>query len=90
MKETLQVQKLAEYFKKNLGKGYTPDSLRWALINQGYQRTSVEKALELANFELARQAPLLREKPVIKHEIIDETGKPVEIKKPWWKRIFGL
>jgi hypothetical protein len=85
MKETVQVRKLAEYFKKNLGKGYTAESLKWALINQGYQRISVEQALELANMEMAHEAPVFKEKPVITHEIIDEAGKPVEIKKPWWK-----
>ena len=29
-------EQLAEYFKRNLKKGYTADSLKWALINQGY------------------------------------------------------
>lgn len=90
MKETVHERRLAEYFKKNLRKGYTADSLKWALINQGYQRTSVEKAVELANQELAKEAPVLKEEPVITHEIIDETGKPVEVKKSWWKRLLGL
>mgnify|MGYP001575609665 CR=1 FL=1 len=90
MKETIHVRRLAEYFKKNLKKGYTPDSLKWALINQGYQRTSVEKAIELVNQELARQAPILREQPIITHEILDEKGKPVDVKKSWWKRLLGL
>jgi len=90
MGETVHVKNLTEYFKKNIKKGYTPDSLKWALINQGYQRFSVEKAIELANQEMAKEAPVLREKPVITHEIIDESGQSVEVKKSWWKRIFGL
>jgi hypothetical protein len=90
MKETVHVKKLAEYFRKNLQKGYTPDSLKWALINQGYQKTSVERAIELANQELARQAPILREQPIIRHEILDEKGKPIEAKKSWWKSLLGL
>jgi phage tail protein X len=90
MKETIHVRRLAEYFKKNLRKGYTVDSLKWALINQGYQRTSVEESLELANRELAKEAPVLKEQPIITHEILDEKGKSVEIKKSWWKRFLGI
>lgn len=89
MKETEHVRKIADYFKKNIKKGYTPDSLKWALVNQGYQKTSVEKALELAHQEMAREAPIFREKPTITHEVIDEAGQPVEIKKSWWKKLFG-
>lgn len=80
---------LVNYFKKNLAKGYTIESLKWALINQGYSRIEVDRAIEQANKELASEAPVLKEKPVIKYEIIDEDDKPIEIKKPWWKRIFG-
>jgi len=90
MGETVHLRKIAEYYKRNIKKGYTSDALKWALINQGYQRFSVEKGIELANQEMAKEAPVLREKPVITHEIIDETGQAVEVKKQWWKRIFGL
>ena len=82
-------RKLIDYFKKNLKKGYTQDSLMWALINQGYFRVAVEDALRIANKELAAKAPILKEKPIIKHEIFDEHDNPIEIKRPWWKRIFG-
>jgi len=82
--------KLTEYFKKNLKKGYTEESLRWALVNQGYSRTMIDSALERTHKELAEEAPILKEKPIINYEILDENNKPVPIKKPWWKRIFGL
>ena len=82
--------KFTEYFKKNLKKGYTEESLRWALVNQGYSRTLIDSALERTHKELAEEAPILKEKPTIKYEILDENNKPVEIKRPWWKRIFGL
>jgi predicted DNA-binding protein YlxM (UPF0122 family) len=78
-------RKLVNYLKKNLKKGYTEDSLRWALINQGYSRTAVEDAIKKSHQELAEKAPILKEKPKIKYEIIDEYDKPVAIKKPWWK-----
>ena len=85
-----EIRQVVDYFKKNLSKGYTTDSLRWALINQGYSRTFVERAIIQANKELAEKAPILKEKPIIKYEIIDEENKPVTIKKPFWKRILGL
>ncbi len=79
-----------DYFKRNLTKGYPSDSLKWALIKQGYSRAIVEMALEQANKELAEKAPILKDKPVIKYEIIDEHDQPVTIKKSWWKRLWGL
>lgn len=82
-------RKLVDYFQRNLKKGYTEESLKWALINQGYSRSIVEIAIEKAHKELAEKAPILKEKPIIKYEIIDENNNPITIKKPWWKRIFG-
>jgi len=81
-------KKIVEYFKKNLKKGYTIESLRWALIGQGYPRVSVDRAIEELNKDLAKKAPVLKEKPVIKYQIIDENDNPIVIKKSWWKRIF--
>ncbi len=83
-------RRIVNYFKKNLAKGYTSDSLKFALMSQGYSRAIVESAIEQANKELAEKAPVLREKPVIKYEIIDEYDKPIKIKKSWWKRLLGL
>jgi len=82
-------RKIVDYFKKNLKKGYTEDSLRWALINQGYSKISIEDALRRVHKELAEKAPILKEKPVIKYEILDEDNNPIEIKKSFWKRFFG-
>jgi len=82
--------RLVAYFKKNLAKGYTPDSLTVALANQGYARAIIDKSLEQANKELAEKAPILDTKPKIKYDIIDEYNKPIIIKKSWWRRLFGL
>jgi len=78
--------KLTDYFKKNLKKGYTFDSLRLALINQGYSKIMVDRAIEQVHKELAEKAPILKEKPIINYEIIDENNKPITIKKSFWKR----
>ena len=81
------VQQLADYIKKNLTKGYTLDALRFSLIEQGYSRISVEKAIELANKQLAKTAPKMEEKPQITYKII-EPKEP--IKKSVWKKIINL
>lgn len=75
------IDDLVDYFKKNLKKGYTKESLRWALINQGYSKIEVEKAIKRADQELAESAPILKTKPEIKYEIISE--EPPE-KKRWF------
>lgn len=82
-------RKMIDYLRKNLKKGYTEDSLRWALINQGYSKISIEDSLRRVHQELAQKAPILKEKPIIRYEILDEDNNPIEIKKSFWKRIFG-
>lgn len=81
-------RRLVNYFKKNLKKGYTAEALKWALVNQGYSRVIIDSALDIATKELAQEAPVIKEKPVIKHTIIDESGRQFRVKKPWWKKIF--
>jgi hypothetical protein len=83
------VDKLKDYIKKNLKKGYTEESLKWALINQGYTRSIVERSIEQVNKELAEAAPVLKSKPIIRYQIIDEYDRPIIIKRPWWKKIFS-
>ncbi|MDP3987116.1 MAG: hypothetical protein Q8P81_02720 [Nanoarchaeota archaeon] len=82
------VQKIVGYLRRNLKKGYTLDSLKWALIGQGYSKTSVERAIEDLNKEMAKTAPILKDKPTIKYEILDEDNNPIRIKNSWWKRFF--
>lgn len=91
MREAEYKRKIVEYLKKNLKKGYTPESLKWALVKQGYSRTLIDASIKDANTELSKEAPVLKEeKPVITHEIVGEDNQPVQIKKSWWRRIFGI
>jgi hypothetical protein len=84
------LQKVIDYFKKNLKKGYTLDSLRFALEMQGYSKALIDRAAEEVIKDLAREAPILKEKPIIKHEIIDQYNRPVKIKKKnFFERLFG-
>lgn len=86
------LQEIVEYIKKNLKKGYTKESLKWALVSQGYSRLEVEKAIKRVDEELASSAPILRTKPIIKYEIIEP--KDYSVKKPsffrsLWRKVFG-
>jgi len=67
------IQKLADYIKKNLKKGYTIDSLRFSLIDQDYTKISVENAIELANKQLAYEIPSMKERPEIIYKVIEES-----------------
>jgi len=82
------MRQMVDYLKNNVSKGYTMDSLKWALIKQGYSRSLVEKAIDAANKEIAETAPKLKEKPTIRYEIIDEHDNPIKVKKSWWERLF--
>lgn len=93
-RERDHVQQIADYIKRNLSKGYTMDALRFSLVKQGYSRISVEKAVELANQQLAASAPEMKEKPKITYTLLDENGNPInnvqlsKETKGFWTRIF--
>lgn len=83
LRETDYIQQLANYIKRNLAKGYTLDSLNISLQAQDYSKTAIERAIKLANEQLAASAPKMIEKPVIKVE----TQPPIEEKKGFWQKI---
>ena len=77
-----------EYLKKNLEKGYTEDSLKWALVKQGYSRTEVSRAIIKAKEELSQKKDDRnsgKERPIIKYELFDSENKPIKIetRKPF-------
>jgi len=87
MRRTDYKEQLVDYFKKNLRKGYTEESLKFALMRQGYSRTAIEQALEQAHKEISKKAPEFKEKPLIKYEIMDENNRPVRIKTSFFKKL---
>ena len=90
LKKSNQIAEITSYIKKNLRKGYTKESLRWALIDQGYSKFEVERSLKRVDEELAAEAPILKTKPEIRHEIIEPKNLSDKlIKKSFWKKIFG-
>lgn len=86
---------LVDYFVKNLeSKKYDADSLKFALINQGYSRVAVAQAYEEAVKQMAKKAPVLKEKPVIKHEIYDMDDNRIDVEpmsrwEKFWMRLKG-
>ena len=82
------LNEIADYIKKNLKKGYTKESLKWALVNQGYSKIEVEKALRKVDLDMGREAPVLNAQPKINYEVIPIEENQEE--KPFWKRWFGL
>ncbi len=77
---------LVEYINKNVKKGYTVESLKWALVKQGHSKLEVEKAIKFVENQLASKAPVLETKPEIKYEVMPNVEPE---KKSFWKRIFG-
>lgn len=89
-------EQLAEYILKNLKKGYTLDSLKFSLINQGYTRITVENAIDIANKKLAEEIPVMKEKPQITYKVVEENYENKEEtednsknKKGFFSRLFG-
>jgi Uma2 family endonuclease len=91
MEDQSYLAQIKNYIKRNLKKGYTKESLHWALVNQGHSRREIDLAFKKAEQDLASDAPILKTKPKITYERIspDNTSQKVDIrKKTFWKRIF--
>jgi len=71
---------LADHIYRNLKKGYTEDSLRFSLINQGYTRITVDSAIDLANKKLSHDVPPMKERPEIVYKVVAEPTELEEIK----------
>ena len=89
MNETRK-EKLIEYLKKNISKGYNEEALKWALVNQGYSRTEILDAIKIVSDELKeKEKPIAKEKPKIKYQLYDKDNQLINLKKPFLKRFFG-
>lgn len=83
---------LVDHLKKTLSKGYKEESLRWALISQGYSDVVINRAMEEAKKELAEEekSKLEKEKPKITYKLYDEKNKLVRSnKKSFFRKLFG-
>lgn len=73
---------LVDRVKRNIKKGYTLESLKWAMVGQGYSKAEVNGILEIAEREIKEESPKpkeKKEKPKIKHELYDVDNKPIKI-----------
>lgn len=85
------IQNLTEYAKRNLKKGYSNDSLRWALINQGHSRIEVDKALSVAQAEVSKEA-MVNARKSQESSPLQPSMPAVSVEpepKSFWKRWFG-
>ena len=91
-------KELINHIKENLKKGYTKETMKYALIKQGYQRVTIERTIEKAEKELAKESSQekteKKEKPKIRYELYDKDNKIVQVydsskKESWLKRFFN-
>ncbi len=88
-----QRRNMIDHVKRNIQKGYTLNSLKWAMVGQGYSKAEVNYILEMAEKELKKESPKpeeKKEKPKIKYELYDVDNKLMKIttRKPK-KGFFG-
>lgn len=88
MKDTDYRKRLYDYLRKNMAKGYDPESLKWALVSQGYSRNDIDKAINDIKGEIEASKRASEEKPIVKYEVFDANNQQVYPQKPWWKKIF--
>ena len=74
---------LVKYIEKNISKGYAPESLKWALLSQGYTKSEFEKAMKIVIENQAMRLPPIKEKPVI----TIETEPPIQQEKSFFGKI---
>ena len=74
---------IVRYIDRNLSKGYNKDQLKIMLVNQGYSRAAVEKAVKMVQERMPKPQPVAKEKPKIEYTEVQE-------KKPgFFARLFG-
>ena len=47
-----------------------------------------KNSLNEAQKEMAKEAPILKEKPRINYQVLDKGGKPLEIKNSFWEKFL--
>lgn len=67
---------VVSYLEKNIAKGYNVEGLKIALQNQGYPKTSIEKALIIIDAKRPKTKPINEEKP--KEEPVIEKAEEKE------------
>jgi len=83
-REIDRITPILTYLRKNLSKGYKPETLKWALINEGYSRIEVEKGMKQIQEELDRERKIAESKALKEAEtqaLIISEEMPQEVEK---------
>ncbi|RZD30573.1 hypothetical protein CXT76_02220 [Candidatus Parvarchaeota archaeon] len=83
-KEANRIKELMDYFRKNLEKGYSVESLKWALVSQGNSKREILKALQIVEAENNSE---INNKEQTKNT--ENSKIKVEPKKSFWKNFFN-
>jgi hypothetical protein len=75
---------LVGYVNNNLSKGYNIDQIRILLLNQGYSRPAIDRAVRMAEANRPLPMPAVKEEPKIQ-PIVEEPPK----KKGFFAWLFG-
>jgi hypothetical protein len=78
---------LVRYTQRNLSRRYTVDQIRLTLIQQGYSRAAVDRAIKIALESMPH--PKVEAKPEPKIEVVEHEPVP-ERKRTFFQKIFGL
>lgn len=81
---------LIDYIKRNMAKGYTRESLKWALIKQGNSRIEIEKAMKKVEEDLANESARARARASMEAINTPAQVEPVqEEPKSFWRKLFS-
>lgn len=76
---------IVDYIEKNLKKGYSMDSLRWALINQKYSKIEIEKAVKI----IEARTPKKEEPKMVPVQEVKQEEIVMPKQKGFFARLFG-
>ena len=82
------IKGLIRYAQRNLSRRYTVDQIRLTLLQQGYSRAAVDRAIKVA-LESMPKAPAAEVRPEPKIELVEHEPVP-ERKRNFFQKIFGL
>ena len=79
---------LIRYTQRNLSRKYTIDQIRLTLIQQGYSRAAVDRAIKLAEANRPK-TNIVEAKPEPKIEVVEHEPVPAR-KRTFFQKLFGL
>ena len=79
---------LVRYTQRNLSRRYTVDQIRLTLLQQGYSRAAVDRAIKLAEANRPK-TNIVEAKPEPKIEVVQHEPVPAK-KRTFFQKMFGL